>query len=644
MPPSPLSYTGEVAVPFINKTFPPESTYTKFSVPTLWTDTSAGAVYSLVANEYIATVKTAEWIKLGDVGGTIEGIIVDANTPPGTSPVRPIIASGVQVITVTGGQVAAGTTTNVIRTDSLAANTLTIEIQRSTAAASTTVGDNGVSHFNSASFTVDSNGFVSLLGGGEAIDSFEPDTGTNPVVADGSGLVKVLGQATPSVSGIEVTGGTNSLNISMFSPFAGDFSFTQSASSASTPRILTVSNADTSHLTASAELLLSVGGGSSGNPQCTFVVTGGGTWSLGIDNADSDSWKLSSSSALATNPRLAITTSGALTINGSYTLPTADGTAGYQLQTNGSGTVTWQPGSGGSYSPAAIVVSPTAGKGDYTTIGAALTAGSSGQTIFIKEGTYTEDLTLKAGVNLVALTANAFNGQVVIVGKCTFTATGTVSISGIQLQTNADFCLAITGTNASNVLLTDCNIVAADHTAISFTTSNSGAGILITNCSGNIATTGIALYSSSSVGSITITNTTIGNSGNSTTASSNSAGFVSFDAGTINFPISTSSTGIVTAIGTGFYNVQPAVCITTAGTGSSNVFYNCLFISNSSSCISIGTGTTVVMAECQLQSSNTNVLTGAGTLNTGILTFVGSSAGINTTTVNKLTTYGGTIV
>jgi hypothetical protein len=89
-------------------------------------------------------------------------INVDAHTAPGTDPVVP---DGTGQITVTGGQVAAGTTTNVIRTDSLAANTFTIEVQRSQAVASTTIGDNGVSHFNSAHFTVDGNGFVSIIGG-----------------------------------------------------------------------------------------------------------------------------------------------------------------------------------------------------------------------------------------------------------------------------------------------------------------------------------------------------------------------------------------------------------------------------------------------------------------------------------------------
>lgn len=93
-------------------------------------------------------------------GGT-EFFTVDVFTAPGTNPVLP---NGSGNITVTGGQVAAGTTSNVIQTNSLAANTYTIEIQRSQAVGVSTIGDNGVSHFNSAYFTVDASGFVSING------------------------------------------------------------------------------------------------------------------------------------------------------------------------------------------------------------------------------------------------------------------------------------------------------------------------------------------------------------------------------------------------------------------------------------------------------------------------------------------------
>lgn len=91
----------------------------------------------------------------------VQSITIDAHTAPGTNPVVP--TSG-NAITITGGQVAASTTSNVIRTDSLAANAFTIEVQRSQAVASSTVGDNGVCHFNSTYFSVDSDGFVSFIG------------------------------------------------------------------------------------------------------------------------------------------------------------------------------------------------------------------------------------------------------------------------------------------------------------------------------------------------------------------------------------------------------------------------------------------------------------------------------------------------
>jgi hypothetical protein len=84
---------------------------------------------------------------------------VDAHTAPGTNPVLPTSGG---LTTITGGQVPAGTTSNVIQTNSLAANTYTVQVQRATTAATSTVADNGVSHFNSNEFTVDSNGFVQL--------------------------------------------------------------------------------------------------------------------------------------------------------------------------------------------------------------------------------------------------------------------------------------------------------------------------------------------------------------------------------------------------------------------------------------------------------------------------------------------------
>lgn len=94
-------------------------------------------------------------------GGAVAIEKIQVDVADGTG-VNPVVPSG-GIITETGGQVAAGVVgTKVIRTHTSAPNQFAIEIQRSQAVASSTVADNGVSHFNSNDFTVDSDGFVSL--------------------------------------------------------------------------------------------------------------------------------------------------------------------------------------------------------------------------------------------------------------------------------------------------------------------------------------------------------------------------------------------------------------------------------------------------------------------------------------------------
>jgi hypothetical protein len=157
----------------------------------------------------IFTVGAGGFVSLG--GGNVppaQKFDVDANTGPGTDPVVP---TALGVVTITGAQVAAGVVgTNVIRTDSLAANAYTIEVQRTTTAAVSTVADNGVSHFDNTIFTADGNGFISLVGGPvPPTQKFDVDAntvpGTDPVVADGSGVV--------TVTGAQVASGTVGTNV-----------------------------------------------------------------------------------------------------------------------------------------------------------------------------------------------------------------------------------------------------------------------------------------------------------------------------------------------------------------------------------------------------------------------------------------------
>lgn len=282
------------------------------------------------------------------------------------------------------------------------------------------------------------------------------------------------------------------------------------------------------------------------------------------------------------------------------------------------------------------------GHGDFTTIGAALTAASSGQTIFIMPGTYAENPTLKAGVNLAAYDCDALTPNVTINGKCTFTGAGTVTISGIQLQTNSDYLLAVTGSAASIVYLKNCYLNCLNNTGINYTNSNGSSSINLIDCYGNIGTTGIGLFTASSAGFMRIQYSYFTNTGGSTTASTISSGSMITEWCVLPIVITTSSTSTFESR---YCDHHPANAIPlTIGGSTTNNISHCKITGGSASGVSVGTGSTVYLYQCDINSSNTNAITGLGTLNAGIITFIGPSSTINTSTVNKLTTYGGTIV
>lgn len=103
---------------------------------------------------------------------------------------------------ILGASTAAGTSPV---TTSGAVSTLTINVQKAQALAATDATKVGLANFDSASFAVDANGFVTLAGGTQAIDSIGVDAtsgaGTNPVLPTAGGLV--------TVNGARVAAGTN---------------------------------------------------------------------------------------------------------------------------------------------------------------------------------------------------------------------------------------------------------------------------------------------------------------------------------------------------------------------------------------------------------------------------------------------------
>lgn len=143
-----------------------------------------------------------------------------------------------------------------------------------------------------------------------------------------------------------------------------------------------------------------------------------------------------------------------------------------------------------------IVVDPSATvglRGTYQTITAALAAATSGQTIFVRPGTYAENITLVAGVNLQAYEASGFSRSTVIQGTITASFSGRVTISGFNLlNVNADI-VHVTGAVQTNLIIKDCLILqSANAGSHYFLTSDSSGGAItyVFNCFGNLTANG----------------------------------------------------------------------------------------------------------------------------------------------------------
>ena len=156
------SFGRSSTIPFVDffSDRDPTANDVNFQIQKKWLNTDTDTLWMLKNFDTISGVIVANWIEISGTGPvSVREVGVDDHSLPGTNPVVPT-AGG--LISVTGSQIAAGSTANCIKTDSLQANQWTIEVQRSQAVASSTIGDNGVSHFDSDAFLVDANGFVQM--------------------------------------------------------------------------------------------------------------------------------------------------------------------------------------------------------------------------------------------------------------------------------------------------------------------------------------------------------------------------------------------------------------------------------------------------------------------------------------------------
>lgn len=288
-----------------------------------------------------------------------------------------------------------------------------------------------------------------------------------------------------------------------------------------------------------------------------------------------------------------------------------------------------------NYGNPRLIVATSAANGTHTTLASAMADAVSGDTIAMRDSV-TENVTITPGVNIISLCDGGTLNVPSITGTLTMTGTGTSTVSGLRLVTNSAAIIAVTGSAASILNINNCYLNCSNNTGITFSSSSGSAVINIKDCKGDLGTTGIGLFTHTSAGRMEINYTNITNSGATTTASTCSSGIINLLYTYLTSPVTTSSTSALTwdysAIDCQGQNVTAA---TLGGSGVHAVRYS-RFNGGTASAVSCGSATPV-LEFCTIQSSNTNAITGAGTLISSLLSFEGTTNAINTTTQTALT-------
>lgn len=283
------------------------------------------------------------------------------------------------------------------------------------------------------------------------------------------------------------------------------------------------------------------------------------------------------------------------------------------------------------------IVSPNPSQGTHTTIAAAIASASSGDTIWVRDGVYTENFTIKPGVNLAASQGSYETPTVNIIGTLTMSGAGTCTVTGIAFQTNSAPCIVVSGASVCNLILEDIYLGCTNNAGISFTNSSSSSSIYITTLDSNIGTTEISLYSMSSSGSMYFYNSNVTNTGNTVTPASNSAGSVFWNTSNVFIPLSTSGTGAIIAYQNQIQTSAQGTIETLTIDGSGQTYISGgLIDGGSEAAMTIGTSGYVQITNVSIGSLAANAFTGLGSITYGGIVFYRASNTISVTTQNPI--------
>ena len=299
-----------------------------------------------------------------------------------------------------------------------------------------------------------------------------------------------------------------------------------------------------------------------------------------------------------------------------------------------------------NYSPTRYQVSQTSGYGNYTSIQSAINAAVAAGVpadIFIMEGTYNENLTMYAGINLTGWpsegTVNTQSGNtnnVKIVGLIECVYSGTATISNVSFVSAGSGCIEVINSSGANTYLTikNCQGYCSDTQFLNVQNTNSLVDIYNTNVYLTNACTNIEVVQ----GKVSCYYCNfISDHAAMTTNSHDGAlgGSLSY-----NYCFSSVSVSCSVLLGGTFTGNYSTWTVTGASgnvidllTSTTNNLNFCTVNSGPNVAINVQ-GRTLNMLYCAINSSNTNAITGTGgTLNYSGVTFLNSST-ITVTTQN----------
>ena len=319
----------------------------------------------------------------------------------------------------------------------------------------------------------------------------------------------------------------------------------------------------------------------------------------------------------------------------------------YQKINNGAGSIAL-----GAVTEAVWIVDGTNPiNGTHSTIAAATASAASGDTIFIRPGTYTESFTAKAGVNYIGWSGDGLNNNVIINGNSptiSISSAGNYSFSNIQLK-SAGNAMIVSGSGAVTLTLTNFNLVNVSGTTpfgIQLATTSTSTVLNAYNCvfsTGN-ASTGqllkIAGQNTANLYGCSFLNPGANASANVIDLSGASATlnmYNCFCQVAIATDFSSSHTGMIvnidnSVIDTSASNVT-SVALVASSNATANIF-NTRLASGTATPITIASGSTATLSNIVLNSSNTAAISGGGTVNIGEISQIGTYGSTSISTTN----------